>query len=337
MSATEENLTILAAVDSFPLASTLFTPTKTPSSTPPPPSIQINSATGVPRAFYVSFARYLATTHSCPVLLYDYRGIGDSLTGSTPEHARALPLASIQKEWATYDQPAITMFLKDRFPDRAVVIVGHSVGAHIAPLNPAKDSVSRYLFVAPNNAHWRFHPDLKGAISTYLFPAIVAVGTRVGRSPQGLFRANAIGLCEDIPLGVARDWSYWTRFREYCTVEPHIKEVYDRFLADGDNTPNAEEHRTLAIGFTDDAFCGSREAYDAWLRLMPAAKVPLWYLDPKAELGEFGVEAVAHMGFFRKAMKEALWEPLVPFLVDGRFGERVGRGVQGEFRVKAKL
>ena len=60
------------AGDGYPLSALFGEPEHTPAGV-----IIISAATGVRKEFYINFARFLMTHHYC-VLLYDYRGIGDS-------------------------------------------------------------------------------------------------------------------------------------------------------------------------------------------------------------------------------------------------------------------
>ena len=63
----------LPAADRYPLGATLFLPRTAKRSH----AVLINSATAVPRKVYRGFAGYLAR-RGCAVLIYDYRGTGDS-------------------------------------------------------------------------------------------------------------------------------------------------------------------------------------------------------------------------------------------------------------------
>lgn len=119
----------------------------------------------------------------------------------------------------------------------------------------------------------------------------------------GYFPARRVGLCDDLPLGIARDWSKWTRFPEYCTVEPPVKEEYDQFVPE----------KALAVGFSDDEFVQGRKTYDSWLRLMPNAEIPLIFLEPR----DIGLESLGHTGFFRRACRDNGWKGVAEWIVDG--------------------
>ncbi|XXQ29574.1 AB hydrolase-1 domain-containing protein [Plasmodiophora brassicae] len=297
-------LTIAALDDGFPIKATLFAPSPSGAAGP---AVLVSAATGVPRTFYAAFAQYLAERHGCAVLTYDYRGLGDSLPAAvgTQHPLSRLQHIHIHKEWAQNDQAAAVKHLHESFPGRPVVLVGQSVGCHIAPLNPLRHLVSRYVFISANNAYWGYSTS---RLLTYSFPWLVETTSVVvapWRPADRYFPARRFGLCDDLPLGIARDWAKWTRYPEYCTVEPDVKELYARF--------DPGQGNAIAIGFTDDDFCAGRVAFDSWLRLVPRMQAPLIYLHPQ----QVGLKDVGHMGFFKKCCQEGAWEPVAQFIVAG--------------------
>ncbi|TPX57333.1 hypothetical protein PhCBS80983_g03891 [Powellomyces hirtus] len=317
------NITITALKDDYPLAATLFAPKSTApsssSSSPPPPAVLINAATGTPRRFYANFATYLASVHAVPVLTYDYRGIGDSIVGG-PAQLAALKHCTIKEHWAARDQPAVTEYLHAQYPDRELVLMGQSVGCHIAPCNPAIGLVSRYLFVSGNNAHWRYHVT---PTQTRAFPVVVEL---LGLLHRGYFPATKIKLCDDLPLGVARDWARWTRYREYCTVEKDVQRLYHTF------TPESAIH----VAVSDDELVHpdiNSIAFEAWNELMPNAAIKFYYVDP-SDLAADPSRGVGHLGLFRKSC-QAGWETLVPYILNGALPNWKER--QHSQSVKARL
>src|SRR6186997_1420551 len=87
------------AGDGYPLSALYGEPAHTPSGV-----IVISAATGVRKEFYINFARFLIQHQYC-VLLYDYRGIGDSAPADirTPE--------IFMQEWGTKDMNAVLNYL----------------------------------------------------------------------------------------------------------------------------------------------------------------------------------------------------------------------------------
>ncbi|KAJ3131757.1 hypothetical protein HDU90_007741 [Geranomyces variabilis] len=176
------------------------------------------------------------------------------------------------------------------------------------PMNPERDLISRYIFVAGNNAYWRHHYQ---TWVTWFFPA----GVEAFSFGRGYFPASIVKLCDDIPLGAARDWARWTHNSIYCTIEPHIKKVYDSFQPGTKQKPGAAIH----VAFTDDELINKRtptpiDAFGSWTALMTNAGVELMFLDPSAATDSG--RAVGHLGFFRKHCRKG-WDALAPFILDG--------------------
>ncbi|KAJ3158782.1 hypothetical protein HDU86_002463 [Geranomyces michiganensis] len=297
-----------ALKDNFPIAISLYEPPASFSASATsrlPPAVLINSATGCHRRFYDSFARYLAADLGCPTLTWDYRGVGDS--GS--DRLASLKDVSIQDHWATRDQPAVTLYLHGLYPDREMMLLGNSVGCHIAPMNPERDLISRYIFVAGNNAYWRHSAT---PYFTWFFP----IGIELYSLGRGYFPATKINLCDDIPLGAARDWGRWTRNSIYCTIEPHIKAQYESFTPPSGGGGAAA---AIHVAFSDDELINNKtptpkDAFASWSKLMSSAGVELFFLNPAAATDSG--RAVGHLGFFRKQCRKG-WDALAPFILNG--------------------
>jgi predicted alpha/beta hydrolase len=207
----------------------------------------------------------------------------------------SLSQVTIADHWPRRDQGGITTFLIQRFPGKPLVLVGHSVGAHIAPLNPCIQHVRRCLFIASN-----IGTKPKNFITMALFPLVVRF-----LSPLfGYFPASRIGLCEDIPSGVAKDWSRWMQYRDYCTIDEEPKRAYHQFQVD-----------SYHICFSDDDFV-YREGFEGWNRTFGHGRRPqMLFLNPKLDLKID--RAIRHMGFFFDVNRELLWDQVAPWLVDG--------------------
>ncbi|KAJ3284324.1 hypothetical protein HK104_010008 [Borealophlyctis nickersoniae] len=321
---TVHNITVHAWKDNYPLALTLFEPSSPPSLPPPtsplPPAIQILSATGVPQRFYARFATHLAKTYSTPVATIDFRGIGDSIAkdGGLP----ALKEATTKDHWSKRDQPAITQFLRSRYPDRLIVSIGHSVGAHVAPFNPLVGEIERYFFVAANSPYM---PNTRSPMQSRLFPLVVLASN----AALGYFPAKRLGLCADLPAGVAWDWARWTRFPDYCAHEPDSALEYSQFNPSGG---------WLALAFSDDKF-SVKKGFTEWARLLgPGTREEklgrvdnhLIYLEPR----DVGLDAVDHMGFFMEKSKGVAWDEAAKWIVHGQVPDFKAKGENLELKPK---
>ncbi|KAJ3013255.1 hypothetical protein HKX48_005858 [Thoreauomyces humboldtii] len=273
-----------------PIRATLFSPPRTDDNIP---CVLLSSASGVPRSFYLRFATYLAAEYGIPVLTYDYRGHGESLP---PNGLYGLRNLSIWKHWGLVDQKLATAFLHETFPNRPMTCLGHSVGCHIMPLNPLRHLFSRYVYIAAANAHYRY---AEKPFASWMF-----VPLRIAAVPLGYFPSRRLGLCEDIPLGIAKDWAEWIRVPAYCTSQPEVKEAYDTF----------EPPSAMSLAFTDDHFIRKNDlaAYRMLHVLMPKANIPFRLVDP----ADVGSTMVGHTGFFKPAVRQG-WDMVAKFIVEG--------------------
>jgi predicted alpha/beta hydrolase len=85
--------------------------------------VLLHPATGVPKRYYESFARYLANS-GLSVLTYDYRGIGRSRPASLRGYNVSM------SDWIDHDVPAVTAWARSRFPLLPLLADGHSIGGH---------------------------------------------------------------------------------------------------------------------------------------------------------------------------------------------------------------
>ena len=113
--------------------------------------VVISAATGVRKEFYLNFARFLVE-NGYRVLLYDYRGIGESANGDIK--------ASViyMHEWGTKDMNAVLNYLTlDRgFTD--IIWLGHSIGAQLVGLLEKRDQVIKVISINAALGYWGYFP-----------------------------------------------------------------------------------------------------------------------------------------------------------------------------------
>lgn len=247
-------------------------------------------AMGVRRTFYGDFARWLAVRGMATATL-DYRGTGGS---------RPLELARLEAgllDLARLDLPATAARLAERHPGLPRTYVGHSLGAQLFGLIPDPDRYRRMLMVASGSAHWRLWPLPDRWAVAAMWYVVVPLLTRV----YGHFPASIVGMGDELPAGVARDWARWARHPAYAVDEE------GRPLREGFRSYRG---RIRAVGFTDDPFA-PRSAAEELLGFWERADRELVYHDP----GEVGREAVGHMGFFRPELADPLWRESAGWLL----------------------
>jgi predicted alpha/beta hydrolase len=272
-----QDLTPVEALDGYPLAATCFQPGERPVG-----SVAILSATGVRRRYYAPFAAFLAE-RGLRVLTFDYRGIGDS----RPPSLRGF--GARMHDWAALDAAGALRYLREAQGEVATLVVGHSFGGQALGLLPQPLGVGAALLVAAQSGywgHWRGWPRLGMAA---LWHAVVPLLCRV----LGYFPARRLGLGEDLPSGVARQWASWGRRPGYV------------FEAEGGRWQAGYRQVTLPIraySFSDDGFA-PRPAVEALLAGFENAGVEHRHLAPAA----LGLPGVGHWGFFREPSRQALW------------------------------
>lgn len=275
---------VIAARDGYPLAATLFEAVGDRKGV-----VLVNSATAVKRTFYAKFAGWLAG-QGYDVVTYDYRGIG----GSRPQGSFRSFTGTLT-EWATQDMAgAIDWACRERKVDR-VRVIGHSIGGQLLGMAPNADKIAAALCVASQSGEWRLWPTAfgKAKMLVWMYAALPAVGAALGYVP------GKLGMGEDLPNTVAREWARWCRTRGYLLGDDTSRRaLYERITVP-----------LLAISFSDDDYA-PKETVDAWLGFFPRANKAHWHRSPR----DAGTKAVGHFGFFRSTGQQTLWPQAAEWL-----------------------
>lgn len=158
--------------------------------------VVINSATGVAARFYHRYARFLAE-HGFTVLTYDYRGIGLS----KPRRLRGCGFR--WRDWGELDFDA-SVSLMEKNVGGSVSVVGHSIGGFLPGLAEAGPRLKRMLKVGAQYAWWG---DYAPPQRTWLFLKW-HVAMPLTTAMCGYFPGKRYGWLEDLPAGVAYEWSF---------------------------------------------------------------------------------------------------------------------------------
>ncbi len=105
-----------AAKDGYPLVAYRFDPDGNSKA-----NVIIAAAMAVPQSFYAAFAQHLAS-RGYTAWTFDFRGIGESLTGSLRGVKADLG------DWLAKDYDALLSKVCEISPQRPVFVVGHSFG-----------------------------------------------------------------------------------------------------------------------------------------------------------------------------------------------------------------
>ncbi len=265
----------LSAADGTALAATVY-------AAHGPDWIVVGGATAVPRGFYRRFAEH-AQARGVNVLTLDYRGIGGSrpatLRGYLPDYA----------DWARQDLAAAVDHAAARGP---VYLVGHSYGGHaIGLLSRERQQALKAAYVVAGGAGWHgWMPRAERLKVLLLWHVVGPVATTL----LGYQPLKALGIGEDLPVSVYRQWKRWCGYPRYFFDDPAAVHLVQGF--------EAVTLPIAAANALDDwwALPRSRDAFFAGYRNAPVQAIDI---DPRAE----GLREIGHMGYFRPQVGAVLW------------------------------
>ncbi|WP_137391193.1 alpha/beta hydrolase family protein [Rhodoligotrophos defluvii] len=252
----------------------------------------INPATGVLARYYHRYAQFLAA-HGFSVLTYDYRGIG----ASRPQRLRGCGYR--WSDWGELDFEAALGFMRDLDADGPLLVVGHSIGGFLPGLAPSAGMIERMLSVGAQYAYW---PDYARKARTRMFlkwhlfmPAVTAL--------CGYFPGKRLGWLEDLPAGVANEWSF-RRARMELSHAPERRDIIlGRFAA--------VKAQILAVAVSDDEY-GTPRAIARGLAYYRNARKTDVLLRP----ADYGLEQIGHFGLFHSRHQAGFWLDTLLWLRD---------------------
>lgn len=259
------------------------------------PVVIINPATSVRCRHYSRFAEYLFA-HGFEVLLYDYRGIGES----RPTSLKGLHAS--WSDWGALDFEAILQRAQREFPGQPIDVVGHSFGGCAAGLGASGAAIRRLVTVGAQFAYWRdYSPQQRWRMFGkwhLVMPLVTAL--------CGYFPGKRLGWLEDTPAGVVRDWAtprarYEQRPSGRQLVRQHAGLPFALVEAD-----------LLAISIEDDPY-GTVPAIQRLLGYFTGSRCTHWRIAPE----DIGEEDVGHFAFFRSHYQDRLWPIALHWLQHG--------------------
>jgi len=251
-------------------------------------NVIIAAAMAVPQSFYAAFARHLA---SCgyTAWTFDYRGIGESLTGPL-RHVRA-----DLSDWLTKDYDALLLQVSETSPQFPVFVVGHSFGGQVAPLLPSRERLAGLVNIAVGSGSMRHITPRIRRTAPLMWHVLAPLLCPV----FGYFPGARLGVIGDLPTGAMFQWRRWCLTPDYLlTGEPGAREAYA-----------SADYPVLALTFADDEMLledGSRLIHGAY------RKRPVDYrlLEP----AHYGLSRIGHFGFFKPQSKAVLWPLVIDWL-----------------------
>lgn len=252
--------------------------------------VLICPATGVTKWFYHPFAQWLSE-QGYAVLVFDFRGIGDSLHGNLKDSQ-----ATIQ-DWGQLDIPAAIDKLIDKTGAESITLLGHSAGGQLLGITPNYKKVKNLVAVSGSTGHVKGLVGKTKILGPIMFNVIFPISTIV----KGYGTTKFIGMGEDLPKGVAKQWA------QFCSKPGYVINAIGKTIFD-------DYHQDINVPFTaiwssDDEIASEVNVKDL-LRLYPNAQTQMIELVPQ----QHGHKSIGHMSMFKKSHQN-LW-PLIEVQLD---------------------
>jgi predicted alpha/beta hydrolase len=256
-------------------------------------TVIVNPATGVLARYYHPYARFLAE-NGFSVLTYDYRGIGMS----RPTNLRSASFT--WRDWGELDFDAAVDYARKRQPSGLLAVAGHSIGGFLPGFAPSATKVDRILAVAGQYAYWKDYDAshrMRLFLRWHLFMPLVT-------SVFGYFPGRRLGWLEDLPAGVAYEWSFRRSRLELSYPKRERAAILSRFA-------NVRAS-ILAIGMSDDEY-GTPEAIKRGLEYYAGSD--RWQLLLKP--ADLGSQTVGHFSLFHSRYRDKFWSKTCLWLQNG--------------------
>ena len=244
--------------------------------------VLVSPATGIKQQFYFRFIEWLAQ-QGHDVLVFDYRGVGLSLNGPL-KHCQAT-LA----DWGQQDQVAAMNWLLAHTGHEQLVLIGHSAGGQMIGLLPNHHRVAKLIGISASSG-W-----FKGMKPLFRFKARLGLRILVplGTMFKGYAPTSAVGLGEDLPARVARQWGQWCAAGGYATNATENQASQDFHLL---------VRCPITIFYASDDDIATPATVADLVRTWPAASKKVHRLVPE----EMGLKSIGHIDWFRTSHR-ALW------------------------------
>lgn len=254
--------------------------------------VVVGGAVAVPHRFYLPFAAWVARRLGANVLCFDYEGVG----ASRPADLRSC--GADLRSWAG-DLALAIEFAASRGP---TVVVGHSFGGQAFGITPAHGRTLG-LYAFGSGAGW--HGWMPAAERWRLRLFWHALGPAATRS-AGYAPLRRLGIGEDVPAGVFRDWRRWCSRPRYFFDDPEAAFTVEYARVDAP---------VVGVSATDDLWAPPLSV-EVLTRHYPRGEVRVVRPD------DVGVP-IGHLGYLRPG-REALWEGFAAW-AEARFSDYQSR------------
>lgn len=267
----------IKCTDGYELSAILLQPSQTKA------VVQFNGGTGIVKEFYLNFLMHIAS-QGYAVLLYDYRGVGESRPASLKNFEATM------SDWGRKDMTDTLHWLAEHFPDLPIFLMGHSMGGQQIGMMSNHHLLKGALLIATST----------GVISSitkpyrYFASIMFNVYTPLAIALFGYVRLKALGVGEDLPKYIATEWIAW------CNHKNYFFDFIGRTLH---NTHYDKiEIPIYAYIIEDDPIANIKSVADL-LKGYKNAKISTEII----KVADYQVKKIGHLGLFSRRFKENLW------------------------------
>jgi len=249
-------------------------------------------ATAVKARYYARYAAFLAG-QGFDVLTFDYRGIG----ASRPQRLRGSGIT--WHDWGQDIEAAIT-FICAHDPQGLKVAIGHSAGGFLIGFAASAQRLDRILTIGAQYAYWRdYAPDRK-ILLLLRWHLVMPVLTWL----CGMFPGKWLGWLEDMPKGVANQWSF-----RGARLEAGLPPIAAAALRQNFASVQAP---ILAVAATDDEYA-TLPALRRTLAYFTGSQHQIARIPP----GAFGLKTLGHFSLFHDRHRGDFWPMTWHWLATG--------------------
>ena len=273
----------ITASDGYQLGAMIAKPIDKSSQT-----VIISSGTGIKKEFYINFAQFLVN-NSYNVLLFDYRGIGES----APDDLKLSD--AYMHDWGVLDMNAALNYMVEVQNLTNIVWIGHSVGGQLVGFLEKREHVKHIISISAALGYWGYFPFPMKMIIWTLWYVISPILTKV----YGYGTLKKVGWGENLSKNTFLEWRGWCMNKDY----------YGKFLQEKLNTDKFYDFNVpiTAVYLSDDYI-----ANDITAPLMSKFYPNSTFDVLKLQVNRYTSHKVGHSGIFKKKFKNSLW----PLLVD---------------------
>lgn len=244
--------------------------------------VLICPATGITKQFYHSFASWLSK-QGFNVLVFDFRGIGESLHGALKKSRASIV------QWGQLDIPAAVDTLLQKTHAEQIYLLGHSAGGQLLGIMPNHAKIAKTIAVSGSTGHVKHLSGRTKILAPLMFKGIFPIA----RYTLGYGPTNAIGMGENLPKDVAREWA------QFCSKPGYVINAIGKTVKEDFHA--AVQSPITVLWSSDDEIATEANVKDL-LRLYPNAKTEMIELKP----AQYGHKGIGHMLMF-KTSHQNLW------------------------------